>query len=99
MNYVLFGNPSYSVNLPVALTWCDLFKEQLQHDILNLNKKFLKELIHLLSQHYFYILYFSHLKWKLNSLQSYDTQTYSIVHRLVQRLPQHNIRISHHLHI
>jgi hypothetical protein len=44
MNYVLFGNP-YSVNLPVALTCCCLlFKEQLKCDILNLNKKLLKEL-------------------------------------------------------
>jgi hypothetical protein len=45
-------------------------------------------------------LYFIHLRRKLNSLQRYDTaQNYRILHRVVQRLSEHNLRISHHCHI
>jgi hypothetical protein len=37
---------------------------------------------------------------KSSSLQSYDTaQNYNILHRVVQRLSQHNLKISHHCHI
>jgi hypothetical protein len=40
------------------------------------------------------------LRWKLNSLQRYDiAQNYRILHRVVQRLSQHNLKISHHRHI
>jgi hypothetical protein len=36
----------------------------------------------------------------LNSLQIYDTaQSYRILHRVVKRLSQHNLKISHHRHI
>jgi hypothetical protein len=45
-----------------------------------------------------YKLYFgkSQLYWKLSSLQRYDiAQNYRILHRVVQRLSQHNLKISH----
>jgi hypothetical protein len=36
----------------------------------------------------------------LNSLQRYDiAQNYRILHRVVQRLPQYNLKILHHCHI
>jgi hypothetical protein len=36
----------------------------------------------------------------LSSLQRYDTeQNYGILQRVVQRLPKHNLKISHHRHI
>jgi hypothetical protein len=45
-------------------------------------------------------LYFIHLRRNLNSLQSYHiAQNYRILHRVVQRLSQHNFKISHHRHI
>jgi hypothetical protein len=45
-------------------------------------------------------LYFIHLWRKLNSLQRYDiAQNYTILHRVVQRLSQRNLKISHHRHI
>jgi hypothetical protein len=45
-------------------------------------------------------LYFIHLRRRLNSLQRYDIkQNYRILHRMVQRLSQHNLKISHHRHI
>jgi hypothetical protein len=45
-------------------------------------------------------LYFIHLQRKLNSLQRYGiAQNYRIVHTVVQRLSQHNLKISHHRHI
>jgi hypothetical protein len=45
-------------------------------------------------------LYFIHLQRKLNSLKRYDiAQNYIILHRVVQRLSQHNLKISHHRHI
>jgi hypothetical protein len=45
-------------------------------------------------------LYFIHLRRKLNSLQRYDiAQNYRILHRVVQRLSQHNLKISQHHHI
>jgi hypothetical protein len=45
-------------------------------------------------------LHFIHLWRKLNSLQRYDiAQNYRILHRVVQRLSQHNLKISHHRHI
>jgi hypothetical protein len=45
-------------------------------------------------------LYFINLRRKLNSLQSYNiAQNYRILHRVVQRLSQHNLKISHHRHI
>jgi uncharacterized membrane protein YukC len=67
------------------------------------NKKFWKELICLLSsrylnqdcpsgsQNFLIFLYFIHERRKLNSLQRYDiAQNYRILHRVVQRLSQHN---------
>jgi hypothetical protein len=48
----------------------------------------------------FIFLYFIHLRRKLNSLQRYDIeQNYRILHRVVQRLSQHNLKISHNPHI
>jgi hypothetical protein len=45
-------------------------------------------------------LYFIHLRRMLNSLQKYDiAQNYRILHRFIQRLSQHNLKISHHRHI
>jgi hypothetical protein len=80
--------------------------------IVKYNKKFWKELICLLSLHYLnqncasgsrnfiIFLYFIHLRRKLNTLQRYDNvQNYRILHRVVQRLSQHNLKISHHHHI
>jgi hypothetical protein len=47
-----------------------------------------------------YFLYFIYLWRKLNSLQRCDiAQNYRILHRVVQRLSQHNLKISHHRHI
>jgi hypothetical protein len=76
------------------------------------NKKFWKELICLLSLHYLkqnsplgsrdfiIFLYLIYLRRKLNSLQRYDiAQNCRILHRVVQRLSQHNLKISHHRHI
>jgi hypothetical protein len=76
------------------------------------NKKFWKELICLLSLHYLnencpsgirnfiIFLYFIHLRRKLNCLKRYDiSQNYRILHRVVQRLSQHNVKVSHHRHI
>jgi hypothetical protein len=41
-----------------------------------------------------------HLRRKLNSLQRYDiAQNYRILHRVVQCLSQHDLKISHHRHI
>jgi hypothetical protein len=52
------------------------------------------------SSNFIIFLYFIHLRRKLNSLQRYDiTQNYRILHRVVQRLSQHNLKISHHRHI
>jgi hypothetical protein len=52
------------------------------------------------SRNFIIFLYFIHLRRKLNSLQRYDiTQNYRILHRVVQRLSQHNLKISHHCHI
>jgi hypothetical protein len=63
------------------------------------DKKFWEELICLLSLHYLF-LYFIHLWRKLNSLQRYEiVQNYRIIHRVVQRLSQHNLKISPHRHI
>jgi hypothetical protein len=46
------------------------------------------------------LLYFIRLWPKLNSLQRYDiAQNYRILNRVVQRLSQHNLKISHHRHI
>jgi hypothetical protein len=43
---------------------------------------------------------FIHLWRKLNSLKRYDiAQNYRILHIVVQRLSQHNLKISHHRHI
>jgi hypothetical protein len=37
---------------------------------------------------------------KSSSLQNYDSvQNYKILHRVVQRLSQHNLKISHRCHI
>jgi hypothetical protein len=45
-------------------------------------------------------LYFINLRRKLNSLQRYDiAQNCRIPHTVIQRLSQHNLRISHHRHI
>jgi hypothetical protein len=45
-------------------------------------------------------LYFIHLRRKLNSLQRYGiAQNYRILHRVVQCLSQHNLKISHYRHI
>jgi hypothetical protein len=45
-------------------------------------------------------LYLIYLWRKLNSLQRYDiAQNYTILRRLVQRLSQHNLKISRHRHI
>jgi hypothetical protein len=76
------------------------------------NKKFWKELICLLSLHYLnqncpsgsrsfiIFLYLIHLRRKLNSLQRYDiAQNYRILHRVGQRLSQHNLKILHHCHM
>jgi hypothetical protein len=78
----------------------------------NKNKNFWKELICLLSLHYLnqncpsgslnfiIFLYFIHLRRKLYSLQSYNiSQNDRILQRVVQRLSQHNLKISHHRHI
>jgi hypothetical protein len=52
------------------------------------------------SRNFIIILYFIHLRRKLNSLQRYGiAQNYRILHRVVQRLSQYNLKISHHRHI
>jgi hypothetical protein len=52
------------------------------------------------SRNFIIFLYFIHLRRRLNSLQRYDiAQNYTILHRVVQRLSQHNLKISHHRHI
>jgi hypothetical protein len=52
------------------------------------------------SRNFIIFLDFIHLRRKLNSLQRYDiAQYYRILHRVVQRLSQHNLKISHHRHI
>jgi hypothetical protein len=52
------------------------------------------------SRNFIIFLYFIHLRRKLNSLQTYDiAQNYRILHRVVQRLSQHYLKISHHRHI
>jgi hypothetical protein len=52
------------------------------------------------SRNFIIFLYFIHLRRKLNSLQRYNiAQNYRILHRVVQRLSQHNLKISHHRHI
>jgi hypothetical protein len=52
------------------------------------------------SRNFIIFLYFIHLLRKLNSLQRCDiAQNYKILHRVVQRLSQHNLKISHHRHI
>jgi hypothetical protein len=52
------------------------------------------------SHNFIIFLYFIHLRRKLNSLQRYDiTQNYRILHRVVQRVSQHNLKIPHHHHI
>jgi hypothetical protein len=52
------------------------------------------------SRYFIICLYFIHLRRKLNSLQRYDIEkNYRILHRVVQRLSQHNLKISHHRHI
>jgi hypothetical protein len=76
------------------------------------DKKLWKELICLLSLHYtnescpsgsrnfIIFLYLIHLRRKLNSLQRYDiAQNYRLLHRMVQRLSQHNLKISHHRNV
>jgi hypothetical protein len=51
-------------------------------------------------QLYFGKSQFYYLRRKLNSLQRYDiAQNYRILHRVVQRLSQHNLKISHHRHV
>jgi hypothetical protein len=46
-----------------------------------------------------FIIFMAKVK-QLNSLQRYDTaQNYRILHSVVQRLSQHNLKISHHRHI
>jgi hypothetical protein len=39
------------------------------------------------------------LMHKLNNLQNYITQNYRIIYRVVQRLSQLNLKISHYRHI
>jgi hypothetical protein len=52
------------------------------------------------SRNFIIFLYFINLRRKLISLQRYDiAQNYIILHRVVQRLSQHNLKISHHHHI
>jgi hypothetical protein len=52
------------------------------------------------SRSFIIFLYFIHLLRKLNSLQRYNfAQNYRILHRVVQRLSQHNLKISHNRHI
>jgi hypothetical protein len=52
------------------------------------------------SRNFIIFLYFIHLWRKLNSLHRYDiAQNYRILQTVVQRLSQHNIKISHHRHI
>jgi hypothetical protein len=51
------------------------------------------------SRNFIIFLYFIHLSRKFNSLQRYDAQNYRILHRVVKRLSQHNIKISHYRHI
>jgi hypothetical protein len=52
------------------------------------------------SRNFIIFLYCIHLQQKLNSLQRYNTaQNYRILHRVVQRLSQHNLKISRHRHI
>jgi hypothetical protein len=52
------------------------------------------------SRNFCIFLYLIYLRRKLNSLQRYDiAQNYRILHRVVQRLSQHNLKISHHRHI
>jgi hypothetical protein len=52
------------------------------------------------SRNFIIFLYFIHLRRNLNSLQRYDiAQNYRILHRVVQRLLQHNLKISHLHHI
>jgi hypothetical protein len=52
------------------------------------------------SLNFIIFLYLIHLQRKLNSLKRYDiAQNYRILHRVVQRLSQHNLKISHHRHI
>jgi hypothetical protein len=52
------------------------------------------------NRNFIIFLYFIHLRRKLNSLQRYDiAQNYRILHRVVQRLSQHNLKISQHRHI
>jgi hypothetical protein len=52
------------------------------------------------SRNFIIFLYFINLRRKLNSLQRYDiAQNYRILHRVVQRLFQDNLKISHHRHI
>jgi hypothetical protein len=52
------------------------------------------------SRSFIIFLYFIHLRRNLNSLQRYGiAQNYRILHRMVQRLSQHNLKISHHRHI
>jgi hypothetical protein len=51
------------------------------------------------SRNFIIFLYFIHLRQKLNILQRYDiAHNYRILHRVVQRLSQHNLKISHHSH-
>jgi hypothetical protein len=52
------------------------------------------------SRNFIIFLHFIHLRRELNTLQRYDiVQNYRILHRVVQRLSQHNLNISHHRHI
>jgi hypothetical protein len=52
------------------------------------------------SPNFIIFLYFIHLWRKLNSLQRYDIeQNYIILHRMVQRLSEHNLKISNNRHI
>jgi hypothetical protein len=52
------------------------------------------------SRNFVIFLYFIHLQQKLNSLQRYDiAQNFRILHRVVQCLSQHNLKISHHRHM
>jgi hypothetical protein len=45
------------------------------------------------SRNFIIFLYFIHLRRKFNSLQRYDiAQNYRILHRVVQRLSQHNLK-------
>jgi hypothetical protein len=47
------------------------------------------------SRKFIIFLYFIHFRWKLNSLQRYDNaQNYRILHRVVQRISQHNLNSS-----